>query len=48
MQHHSDTEHMIYLQMVWLKDLHVGGSLAKGAWNHRKDGTLVDYLRSMF
>ncbi|KAK3360792.1 hypothetical protein B0T24DRAFT_501782, partial [Lasiosphaeria ovina] len=43
--HPTDPEHSMYLQVVWLNDLDKRGGLARGAWDHGRRGTIVDFRR---
>ncbi|OAA54582.1 hypothetical protein SPI_08828 [Niveomyces insectorum RCEF 264] len=44
-EHPTDPQHRIYIQMVWLKDLDSDGGLITGNWDHSRSGSIADFRR---
>lgn len=41
----TDPSHRLYIQIVWIKDIVTEGSLLRGAWDHKRNGSIVHLRR---
>lgn len=44
-EHPTDPQHRLFLQMVWLTDLHIERGLVTGDWDNAGRGGIVDLRR---